>query len=59
VGPGAAGVPAPLPALRARHPIHDTPCDVLNALDPGLCKSCFLAWVDGLRDGDRMGCREF
>jgi predicted transposase YbfD/YdcC len=31
-------------------PSHDTLCDVINALDPELFKSCFLAWVAGLRD---------
>jgi DDE_Tnp_1-associated/Transposase DDE domain len=33
-------------------PSHDTLCDVFAALDPELFKSCFLAWVDDLRDGD-------
>lgn len=33
-------------------PSHDTLCDVFAALDPELFKSCFLAWVDGLRDSD-------
>lgn len=33
-------------------PSHDTLGDVINALDPELFKSCFLAWVEGLRDGD-------
>lgn len=32
-------------------PSHDTLNDVINALEPELFKSCFLAWVDGLRDG--------
>ena len=32
-------------------PSHDTLCDVINALDPELFKSCFVAWVEGLRDG--------
>src|SRR5580698_5560225 len=31
-------------------PSHDTLCDVFAALDPELFKSCFLAWVSGLRD---------
>ena len=31
-------------------PSHDTLGDVINALDPELFKTCFLAWVDGLRD---------
>lgn len=31
-------------------PSHDTLGDVINALDPELFKSCFLAWVEGLRD---------
>jgi predicted transposase YbfD/YdcC len=30
-------------------PGHDTLCDVIAAIDPELFKSCFLAWVDGLR----------
>jgi hypothetical protein len=33
-------------------PSHDTLCDVFAALDPELFKSCFLAWVRGLRDDD-------
>ena len=33
-------------------PSHDTLGDVINALDPELFKSCFLAWVEGLRDGE-------
>jgi hypothetical protein len=33
-------------------PSHDTLCDVFAALDPELFKSCFLAWVEDLRDGD-------
>lgn len=33
-------------------PSHDTLCDVFAALDPELFKSCFLAWIDGLRDDD-------
>lgn len=32
-------------------PSHDTLCDVFAAIDPGLFKSCFLAWVEDLRDG--------
>jgi predicted transposase YbfD/YdcC len=31
-------------------PSHDTLCDVFAAVDPELFKSCFLAWVDELRD---------
>jgi hypothetical protein len=31
-------------------PAHDTLNDVINALDPEAFKSCFLAWVAGLRD---------
>ena len=30
---------------------HDTLCDVFAAIDPGLFKTCFLAWVEDLRDG--------
>jgi DDE family transposase len=33
-------------------PSHDTLCDVFAALDPALFRSCFLAWVEGLRDRD-------
>ncbi len=29
---------------------HDTLCDVFAALHPELFKSCFLAWINGLRD---------
>src|SRR5580698_9601093 len=35
-------------------PSHDTLCDVFAALDPELFKSCFLAWVNGLRDSDTL-----
>ncbi len=28
-----------------------TPCDVFAAIDPKLFKSCFLTWVEDLRDG--------
>jgi hypothetical protein len=31
-------------------PSHDTLCDVFAALDPELFQSCFLAWINGLRD---------
>ena len=31
-------------------PSHDTLNDVMNALDPGLFKACFTAWVEGLRE---------
>jgi predicted transposase YbfD/YdcC len=31
-------------------PSHDTLADVLNALDPELFKSCFMDWVESLRD---------
>lgn len=31
-------------------PSHDTLGDVINALDPEVFKSCFVAWVEGLRD---------
>ena len=33
-------------------PSHDTLGDVVGALDPELFKACFLAWVEGLRDGE-------
>jgi predicted transposase YbfD/YdcC len=45
-----------LPFLRRflpfRHgiPSHDTLNDVVNALDPELFKTCFVSWVDGLRE---------
>lgn len=32
-------------------PSHDTMCDVFAAIDPALFKTCFLAWVEDLRDG--------
>ena len=32
-------------------PSHDTLCDVFAAIDPELFKTCFLAWVEDLRDG--------
>ena len=32
---------------------HYTLCDVFAALDPALFKSCFLAWINGLRDDER------
>jgi predicted transposase YbfD/YdcC len=31
-------------------PSHDTLCDVFAAINPELFKTCFLAWVDELRD---------
>jgi predicted transposase YbfD/YdcC len=31
---------------------HDTLNDVMNALDPVLFKTCFAAWVEGLREGE-------
>jgi predicted transposase YbfD/YdcC len=31
-------------------PSHDTLNDVINALDPALFKTCFVAWVEGLRE---------
>jgi len=31
-------------------PSHDTLCGVFAAIDPELFKTCFLAWVDDLRD---------
>ena len=42
LGRGAAGLPAPLPALRHGIPSHDTLNDVVNALDPELFKRCFV-----------------
>jgi predicted transposase YbfD/YdcC len=33
-------------------PSHDTLADVLNALDQELFKTCFMDWVEGLRDSD-------
>ena len=30
--------------------LHDTLNDVINALDPALFKTCFVAWVEELRD---------
>ncbi len=33
-------------------PSHDTLCDVFAAPDPELLKSCFLAWINDLRDDD-------
>ncbi len=33
-------------------PAHDTLNDVINALDPELFKSCFISWVESLRDSD-------
>jgi predicted transposase YbfD/YdcC len=33
-------------------PSHDTLNDVVNALDPALFKTCFVAWVDELRDAE-------
>src|SRR4030081_3184998 len=32
-------------------PSHDPLCDVFAAVDPDLFKTCFLAWVEDLRDG--------
>jgi predicted transposase YbfD/YdcC len=32
-------------------PSHDTMSDVFAAIDPELFKTCFLAWVEDLRDG--------
>ena len=31
-------------------PSHDTLCDIIAAIDPEMFKTCFLAWVEGLRD---------
>src|SRR3954451_15088799 len=37
-------------------PSHDTLNDVINALDPPLFKTCFVTWVEGLRErGARIG----
>ena len=33
-------------------PSHDTLNDVINALDPALFETCFVAWVDELRDAE-------
>jgi predicted transposase YbfD/YdcC len=33
-------------------PAHDTLNDVINALDPDLFKTCFIGWVETLRDSD-------
>ena len=33
-------------------PSHDTLCEVIAALDPGLFKACFLTWVETLRGSD-------
>src|SRR3982750_1736437 len=33
-------------------PSHDTLNDVINALDPALFKTCFVAWVEGLREAE-------
>src|SRR3954452_24495634 len=33
-------------------PSHDTLNDVINALDPALFKTCFVAWVEELRDAE-------
>lgn len=33
-------------------PAHDTLNDVINALDGELFKTCFMNWVDALRDGE-------
>jgi predicted transposase YbfD/YdcC len=32
-------------------PSHDTLCDVFAAIDPAQFRTCFLAWVEDLRDG--------
>ena len=31
-------------------PSHDTLNDVINALDPALFKTCFVTWIEGLRE---------
>ena len=33
-------------------PSHDTLNDVINALDPALFKTCFVTWVEGLREAE-------
>ncbi len=33
-------------------PAHDTLNDVVNALEPDFFKTCFISWVETLRDGD-------
>src|SRR5215210_5281400 len=33
-------------------PSHDTLNDVVNALDPALFKTCFVTWVEGLREAE-------
>ncbi|MGH6972525.1 MAG: ISAs1 family transposase [Caulobacteraceae bacterium] len=33
-------------------PSHDVLCDVFNALDAELFKSCFAGWIESLRDAD-------
>jgi predicted transposase YbfD/YdcC len=33
-------------------PSHDTLNDVINALDPALFKTCFVAWVEALRESE-------
>jgi predicted transposase YbfD/YdcC len=33
-------------------PSHDTLNDVMNALEPGMFKTCFTAWVEGLRESE-------
>jgi hypothetical protein len=33
-------------------PSHDTLGEVIRALDPGLFKACFTAWVEGLRESE-------
>src|SRR4051794_37037024 len=50
LGRGEPGLPAPLPALPARHPEPRHPGrGDRRALDPALFKSCFACWVEGLR----------
>ena len=47
-----AGVPAPVPGLRAGRSVHDTLCDVVSALDPELFRAAFAAWVGSLREAE-------
>src|SRR4051812_49995084 len=46
------GLPAPVLPFNDGLPSHDTLNDVINALDPALFKTCFVAWVEELRDAE-------